>query len=153
MSLIEDSKLGVGPRLRAERERLEMSQDEMGTHAGKNKNTQMRYETGVNSPTAAYLHEVSELGVDIGYVLTGFPSELVEEEAEMLICFRAAPPKMRAALRMMLTATKDEVPVQPQAGALAMVGGDNQGQVNAGSVTQRDVSFQIGSRHKASRKR
>jgi len=157
MSLAEDPRHGVGARLRVERERLGMSQDEMGTRAGKNKNTQMRYETGVNSPTAAYLHDLADLGVDIGYVLTGFPTELHDEDAEMLARFRVASPEMRFALRMMLTAPKEAVEAQaqaqPQGSAPPLVGGNNSGQVNAGAVTQGDVSFQIGSRNKGGRKR
>lgn len=155
MSLTEDPKHGVGARLRVERERLGMSQDEMGTRAGKNKNTQMRYETGVNSPTAAYLHDLADLGVDIGYVLTGFPTELHDEDAEMLARFRVASPEIRFALRMMLTAPKEAAASQSktQANTPPLVGGNNSGQVNAGAVTQGDVSFQIGSRNKGGRKR
>lgn len=153
MSLTEDPKHGVGARLRVERERLGMSQDEMGTRAGKNKNTQMRYETGVNSPTAAYLHDLADLGVDIGYVLTGFPTELHDEDADMLARFRGATPEMRFAVRLMLTAPKESAERHAQAGAAPLVGGNNSGQVNAGAVTQGDVSFQIGSRNKGGRKR
>jgi transcriptional regulator with XRE-family HTH domain len=153
MALIEDPKHGVGARLRAERERLGMSQDEMGTQAGKNKNTQMRYETGVNSPTAVYLHDLAALGVDIGYVLTGFPTELHDEDAEMLARFRVASPELRFALRMMLTAPKEAIDPKSQGSAAPLVGGNNSGQVNAGTVTQGDVSFQIGSRNKNGRKR
>lgn len=153
MSLTEDPKLGVGARLRAERERLDLSQEEMGSRAGKNKNTQMRYETGVNSPTAAYLHDLAVLGVDIGYVLTGFPTELDDEDGEMLARFRSASPEMRFAVRLMLTAPKEAAAKHAEAGPAPMVGGNNSGQVNAGAVTQGDVSFQIGSRNKGGRKR
>lgn len=152
MSLIEDAKHGVGARLRVERERLGMSQDEMGTRAGKNKNTQMRYETGVNAPTTAYLHDLADLGVDIGYVLTGFPTELLDEDAEILARFRSATPELRFAVRLMLTAPQEAAARQARANTPALVGGNNSGQVNAGSVTQGDVSFQIGSRNRGGRK-
>ncbi|WP_416056730.1 helix-turn-helix domain-containing protein [Stenotrophomonas maltophilia] len=152
MSLAEDPKLGVGARLRAERERLDLSQDAMGSHAGKNKNTQMRYETGVNSPTAAYLHDVADLGVDIGYVLTGFPTELSDEEGEVLAYFRSASAEMRFAIRLMLTTPNDLAAKNASATGAPLVGGSNSGQVNAGPVTQGDVSFQVGSRSKGSRK-
>jgi len=139
---VEHPEHGVGPRLRAERDRLDLSQDTLGTHGGKNKQTQMRYENGLNSPTAAYLHRISELGIDIGYVLTGFPFELRDDEAEVLSRFRAASPELRRAALSVLAS--GGVP----AAAAPLVGGSNSGQVNAGPVTQRDVSITVGSKNR-----
>jgi transcriptional regulator with XRE-family HTH domain len=143
MILIDDPQAGVGQRLRLERERLEMSVTEMGTRAGKNRQTQMRYENGMNSPTAAYLHQLEPLGVDIGYVLTGFPSELHDDEASILAQFRAASPELRRAALSVLGSAAAAV-----AASGSIVGGDNSGQVNAGPVTQGDVSFQVGSKNR-----
>lgn len=150
MMILDDPQTDVGMRLRLERERLDLSVTEMGTRAGKNRQTQMRYETGVNSPTAAYLQMLEPLGVDIGYVLTGFPSELHDDEAQILARFRAASPEIRrAALSVLASATAD-VGIPARA---PVVAGDNSGQVNAGSVTQGDVSFQVGSKNSRGRKR
>ena len=140
MSILDDAESGVGARLRAERDRLGLSQEAMGTGAGKNKQTQLRYETGLNSPTAAYLHNLVPLGVDIGYVLTGFPSELRDDEAELLGRFRSASPELRRAALSVLCSGQPT----PGAGGSVVMGGSNHGQVNAGPVTQGNVSFQVG---------
>lgn len=136
----------VGVRLRAERERLELTQEALGIQGGKNKQTQLRYETGVNSPTAAYLHGIAEAGVDIGYVLTGFPSELRDDEAEVLARFRAASPELRRAALSVLASGE-------AARQTAVVGRDNHGQVNNGPVEQGDVSFTVGEKSKKRSKR
>lgn len=146
MGRVDDLRHGVGARLRAERERLKLNQEEMGERGGKNKQTQLRYESGVNSPTANYLHGVAELGVDIGYVLTGFPSELHDEEAEILARYRAASSELRRAAIAVLTSGSAVTQT-------ATVAGDNSGQVNTGTVLQGNVSFQVGSKSNRGRKR
>lgn len=138
MSLLDDPQQGVGARLRAERERIKLTQDELGTRVGKNKQTQLRYENGLNSPTAAYLHDVAALGIDIGYVLTGFPTELHDDEAELLARFRGASVELR---RAALSVLGVHAPPAPTGGHSAVVGGDNSGQVNAGPVNQGAVHF------------
>lgn len=141
MSLMDDPQQGVGARLRAERERVGLTQDEMGNRAGKNKQTQLRYENGLNSPTAAYLHDVAALGVDIGYVVTGFPTELHDDEALVLARFRAASAELRRAALSVLG-----VHPGPQAagGNSITVGGSNSGQINGGQVNQSSVTFHAG---------
>lgn len=140
MSILDDAESGVGARLRAERDRLGLSQEAMGTGAGKNKQTQLRYETGLNSPTAAYLHNLVPLGVDIGYVLTGFPSELRDDEAELLGRYRSASPELRRAALSVLGSGQSA----PSPAGSVVMSGSNHGQVNAGPVTQGAVSFQVG---------
>lgn len=61
----------IGTRLRQERERLGLTQTEMGDLAGVTKNTQRLYETDQRSPKADYLALLDVEGVDVGYVLTG----------------------------------------------------------------------------------
>lgn len=146
MGRVDDLRHGVGARLRAERERLKLNQEEMGERGGKNKQTQLRYESGVNSPTANYLHGIAELGVDIGYVLTGFPSELHDEEAEILSRYRMASGELRRAALAVLTSGA-------AVATTTAVAGDNSGQVNVGPVMQGSVSFQVGSKKSRSRKR
>ena len=58
-------------RLRAERERLGLTQSAFGEACGVGKNSQINYETEKRSPDAAYLMAAAELGVDVLYVLTG----------------------------------------------------------------------------------
>jgi transcriptional regulator with XRE-family HTH domain len=63
--------LGVGERLREERERLGMNQTDFGVSAGVSRGTQKAYELESSSPDIRYLSGLQELGVDVHYVLTG----------------------------------------------------------------------------------
>lgn len=63
--------MGIGDRLKEERERLGFSQTEFSAVAGASKNTQYNYEKGDRSPDAVYLAAVAGKGVDILYVVTG----------------------------------------------------------------------------------
>lgn len=60
-----------GKRLRAERERIDKTQTELGAVGGVQKNTQHNYEADKRQPDAAYLAAIATAGVDILYVLTG----------------------------------------------------------------------------------
>lgn len=65
-------------RLRQERERLGLTLQEFGALGQVNRMTQMRYESGVSSPTVEYLGLVGEHDVDIVFLVTGLgPSELI----------------------------------------------------------------------------
>ena len=112
---------GVGARLREERERLGLSQDASGTHWGKNKQTHMRYENGLNSPIASYLHRIAKLGVDITYVLTGVPFEMRSDDEEILARYPAASPGLRRAALSVLTSGEGST------GGASQVGGSNSG--------------------------
>jgi transcriptional regulator with XRE-family HTH domain len=61
----------VGERLREERLRLCLSQDEIAAVGGVTRRTQTAYESDGGGLNAGYLVAVRELGVDIFYVLTG----------------------------------------------------------------------------------
>lgn len=61
----------MGKRLAAERERLKMSQTVLGAHGLVSKGTQINYEKGATPPPADYLERVSEVGIDVLYVVTG----------------------------------------------------------------------------------
>nr|WP_207198518.1 helix-turn-helix transcriptional regulator [Pseudomonas sp. TH34] len=66
-----ETNVGIGDRLKEERERLGFSQTEFAAVAGASKNSQYNYEKGDRSPDADYLAAVAERGVDILYVVTG----------------------------------------------------------------------------------
>lgn len=61
----------IGVRLRAERERLSLSQDAFAKKAGVHRRTQVNYEADERKPDAAYLAAIAGFGVDIAYVVTG----------------------------------------------------------------------------------
>ena len=63
--------LGFGERLKTERERLGLSQDEFATRAGVKRPTQYLYEVEQNSPNYRYFKAIAEMGVDIQYLLYG----------------------------------------------------------------------------------
>lgn len=62
---------GMGVRLREERERLKLNQDEIAAVAGTNRMTPSRYEKGLYLPTLPFLEAISVAGVDVDYVLLG----------------------------------------------------------------------------------
>jgi transcriptional regulator with XRE-family HTH domain len=62
---------GVGVRLREERERLGLNQEQLGAVAGTNRMTPSRYELGSHLPTLGFLAAVEEVGVDVDYVING----------------------------------------------------------------------------------
>ena len=79
-----------GERLRKERQRLGMNQDEFSAVGGVKKRAQISYEKDERSPDAAYLLALLEIGVDVWYVLTGQVSTatLTAEENELLVGYR-----------------------------------------------------------------
>lgn len=62
---------GFGDRLKLERKRLGMNQEEFGAKADVQRFTQYQYEAEVNSPNVRYLASILEIGVDLTYVLFG----------------------------------------------------------------------------------
>ncbi|MFJ4142515.1 helix-turn-helix domain-containing protein [Pseudomonas sp. NPDC089734] len=63
---------GIGPRLKRERVRLKLSQSALGAIGGVETNAQGNYENGIRSPRADYLSRISDVGIDVAYVVTGF---------------------------------------------------------------------------------
>jgi transcriptional regulator with XRE-family HTH domain len=61
----------LGARLRGERKRLGLRQDEFAQSGGVSRNAQLNYEKGSRSPDANYLAGVARVGVDVQYVITG----------------------------------------------------------------------------------
>ena len=77
----------IGKRIRFERERLKLTQDELGVAP----KTQRFYESDERSPDAAYLSAFADLGADVGFILTGQRSviDLAPDEAALLDNYRA----------------------------------------------------------------
>lgn len=61
----------VSARLRAERERLKLKQEEFAEQMGVSRTSQSNYERGERSPDLDYLAKAATLGVDALYVITG----------------------------------------------------------------------------------
>ncbi|WP_207233643.1 helix-turn-helix domain-containing protein [Salinicola tamaricis] len=61
----------VSDRLKQERHRLSLSQEELARLCGVSKRAQASYESGERSPRAEYLEAAAGAGVDVHFVLTG----------------------------------------------------------------------------------
>lgn len=104
----------VGNRLRDERLRIGLSQDEFAAVGGVSRRSQSAYEADERSPDANYLLAVRDLGVDIFYVLTGERVGIAEavtsnasagvagDESEFLELFRLLNDSGKAALHAFL---------------------------------------------------
>ncbi|OEC35688.1 Transcriptional regulator, contains XRE-family HTH domain [Pseudomonas cuatrocienegasensis] len=93
--------MGIGDRLKEERQRLGLNQSDFAALAGVAKNSQLNYEKGERSPDAAYLAAVAASGVDVLYIVTGKrtpePSDsLSAAEADLLERYRELPEVDRA---------------------------------------------------------
>lgn len=64
-----------GERLRQERQRLGLSQEEFGEAGGVKKVAQSNYETGKRRPDSEYLERVSSLGVDVQFLFSGMRTD------------------------------------------------------------------------------
>lgn len=62
---------GFGERLRDERKRLGLSQDEFAGRVGVKRLAQLQYEKEVREPRTSYLAALGALGVSLSYVLFG----------------------------------------------------------------------------------
>ncbi|MGE7094741.1 helix-turn-helix domain-containing protein [Pseudomonas fulva] len=95
--------MGIGERLKEERERLGLNQTDFAALAGASKNTQYNYEKGERSPDSNYLAAAAAQGVDILYVITGArvpqPSaSFTPEETEFVEILRSIEDTDRAVL-------------------------------------------------------
>ena len=81
----------LGFRLKKERNRLGLSQPQLAEVVGTSKNTVIAWEKGSTSPNAVQLSLLSELNLDVAYVLTGqraSNSQLSPTESLLLACYR-----------------------------------------------------------------
>ena len=63
--------MGISDRIREERQRLGLSQEQLGAIAGVRKQAQLTYEKGDRHPDTLYLAAIAETGADVLYILTG----------------------------------------------------------------------------------
>ncbi|WP_175784262.1 helix-turn-helix domain-containing protein [Burkholderia ambifaria] len=94
----------IGDRLREERVRLGLSQEDFGAIGGVKKLAQGNYEKGMRVPDAAYLAAIAAAGVDVLYVVTGtravpIESTLSRDEEALLDNYRHSAPDGQAAVR------------------------------------------------------
>ena len=75
----------IGSRLREERERLKMTQENFAVPCGVRRRSQLGYESNAYSPDANYLAAASKIGVDVAYVICGIQTEGQETAQARLI--------------------------------------------------------------------
>ncbi|WJM56222.1 helix-turn-helix transcriptional regulator [Pseudomonas asiatica] len=95
--------MGIGDRLKEERERLGLNQTDFAALAGASKNTQYNYEKGERSPDANYLAAAASQGVDVLYVLTGermtqASGNLTVHETQLVERYRTMSPEGQATI-------------------------------------------------------
>ena len=99
-------------RLREEREKLGLSQEEFGEKCGVRKQAQCLYENGKGRPNSAYLEAAVALGVDIGYIFTGKASQTTDahiDRARLKLAIEAVEEGLKEAKLIMEPAKKAEL--------------------------------------------
>ena len=132
--------LSQGSRIREERERLGLKQDQMGVAPP----TQRYYESDKRSPDCIYLARFAELGADILYVVTGQRSSqaLTSDQQQLLAAYRVAGPTLRAAALAVLTS-----------GAAPSNGAQLNFEGNVGAAVAGDATFNAPVTAKKARKK
>lgn len=103
-----------GERLRGERERLGLNQEELGQIGGVNRNSQGKYEKGERNPDSVYLAAIASAGVDVLYVLAGTRTSRPVEglsvtEEKVLDDYRSLPEEDQAFVRRLTNALAESV--------------------------------------------
>ena len=136
---MESLRMGtLADRLKEERVRLALTQDQMAAAAGLNRTAQIRYEKGERNPDTDYLAAVAAAGVDVGYVITGIASSAIaKDEAELLRRYRSSSPEVRAAILGALG-----IVATPTAGGVQI--GKASQVITGGEINQSNAQFHIG---------
>ncbi len=89
-----------GDRLKSERKRIGLSQEQFAVHGGVKRDAQINYENGSRKPDSGYLEAISSLGVDVLYVVTGRQdlTEMSADEADLIRRYREATDAVKAAV-------------------------------------------------------
>lgn len=147
--------MGIGDRLRAERERLGLSQTEFAARADVTRKTLFGYESGERSPSADALAAWAMIGLDVLFVVTGSrsfePGPAITPEHRALIAdYDACSVGDQAALRRTAAAMALGVAVSavPQGKGAQIFHGDV-GQTVKGNITNKKaVTFNVGGKKK-----
>ncbi len=89
-------------RLKKERERLKLNQQQLGAIGGVARNAQSHYESGTRLPDAGYFSAIASVGADVQYFLTGIQSgaihsnDLSTEESALVDNYRASTDKNKS---------------------------------------------------------
>ena len=103
--------MSIQKRLKTERERLGLSQPQLGDLVRAGKTTVINWEKGASAPDAVQLSAMADAGADVLYILTGQRSQPISAEALlpvderiMLDNYRHAPGAVQAGIKTTLGA-------------------------------------------------
>lgn len=98
-------------RLKTERKRLKLNQEEFAIACGVTKFAQFNYEKGKRKPDSEYLEKAHKLGVDIQYLITGQPMQITlsTDEAFLLQEFRTLSTDQKKLMLRFLVAGFDSL--------------------------------------------
>jgi transcriptional regulator with XRE-family HTH domain len=113
LSSVQASALSAGERLREERIRLALKQEEAAQIGGVTRNTQGSYERDERRPDTGYLEALYGAGLDVLFVVTGVRAptsvgELGPDETILVSQYRSIPPDDQKAVRRFLKALADD---------------------------------------------
>jgi transcriptional regulator with XRE-family HTH domain len=102
-------------RLKEERKRLGLNQDEFAALGGVKKGAQFNYENGSRTPDSDYLAAVAAAGVDVLYLLTGeyAISALPADEHELLTGYRKLDIRAKARVLGVVEGSVDPTSISP----------------------------------------
>ncbi|NIJ88333.1 transcriptional regulator with XRE-family HTH domain [Xanthomonas campestris] len=142
----------VGKRLKEERKRLGLTQDEMAVQLGLTRYAQLNFEKDINLPGGAYLLAALDRGVDVMYVLSGHRAQLDLADRRLLSAFKDASPAARNAALSALGLLTD-VSSKEGAGPVLSLNNSDVGQAvsTTAMVDQSNMQIVVGGRKKKSK--
>ncbi|MEA9586402.1 helix-turn-helix domain-containing protein [Xanthomonas sp. WHRI 10064A] len=143
----------VGKRLKDERKRFGLTQDEMATQLGVSRYAQLNFEKDINLPGGAYLLAALDRGVDVMYVLSGHRAQLDPADLRLLSAFNKASPVARSTALAALGLLADASPSTASAAPALSFSGNEIGSVisTTAPIDQSNMQIVVGGRKKKSK--
>ncbi|MFL3637917.1 helix-turn-helix domain-containing protein [Xanthomonas campestris] len=142
----------VGKRLKDERKRLGLTQDEMAVQLGLTRYAQLNFEKDINLPGGAYLLAALDRGVDVMYVLSGQRTQLDPADRLLLSAFKDASPAARNAALAALGLLSDASSSKASPGPVLSFNNNEIGSVISTNapIDQSNMQITVGGRKKRS---
>ncbi|MFA1263649.1 helix-turn-helix domain-containing protein [Xanthomonas axonopodis pv. fascicularis] len=143
----------VGKRLKEERKRLGLTQEEMAVQFGLTRYAQLNFEKDINLPGGAYLLAALDRGVDVMYVLSGHRAQLGPADRLLLSAFKDASPAARRDALAALGLLTDASSLKTGADQSVSFNNSEIGSVisTTASIDQSNMQIVVGGRKKKSK--
>ena len=149
--------MGIGSRLREERDRLGLNQEGLGLLGGVRKQAQLLYEKDERKPDSDYLAAVAGAGVDVLYVLTGQRQDALPaaDASEQLLLdnFRRCKTDAKQTLLQSSVLFAAGMPPAPAPKPQTNAGGMNMSNLGSGNVQIGSIGGDYNPDSKPARKR